>query len=338
MSEPNGKSIHPIADSESDSSVVASAPQRGDALWAVTCYFNPVGYRRRLSNYRLFRQRLAAPLVTVELSYRGEFELKPGDADRLIQLRGEDVLWQKERLLNVALRALPPSCRYVVWLDCDVIFARDDWPADAARLLDEYRVVQLFRHLYHLPREWAGGVPRVEACDFHERSFVSAVAEGMSPSRPSLRTDVRSAGDAAKGVAWAARREILDAHGFFDGCIVGGGDSAMACAAYGCFDYVNSRQSFNELQEQYYLRWARPFHDAVGRATSFVDVDLFHLWHGEMRDRRYRDRHDGLRPFRFNPAADVKVDDSGCWRWNSDKPHLHAYVRDYFATRNEDGA
>src|SRR4051794_25701615 len=126
------------------------------ALWAVTCYFNPVGYRRRLANYREFRRRLAAPLVTVELSYRGDFELRPGDADRLNQLRGRDVLWQKERLLNVALRALPASCRYVAWLDCDVIFSRDDWPADAARLLEQYRVVQLFRRLYHLPHDWSG--------------------------------------------------------------------------------------------------------------------------------------------------------------------------------------
>jgi hypothetical protein len=34
---------------------------RSANLWAVTCYFNPCGYRRRAFNYRIFRQRLQAP-------------------------------------------------------------------------------------------------------------------------------------------------------------------------------------------------------------------------------------------------------------------------------------
>jgi hypothetical protein len=44
-------------------------------MWALTTYFNPVRYKRRLSNYRIFRSKLDIPLVTVELSFDGEFEL-----------------------------------------------------------------------------------------------------------------------------------------------------------------------------------------------------------------------------------------------------------------------
>ena len=49
-----------------------------DMLWAITCYFNPIGHRRRLSNYRVFRRRLNVPLVTVELGYHDVFELPDG--------------------------------------------------------------------------------------------------------------------------------------------------------------------------------------------------------------------------------------------------------------------
>src|SRR5450759_1082712 len=76
-----------------------------DGLWAITSYFNPVGYRRRLSNFRIFRERLKVPLVVVELTYGSDFELQEQDADILIQLRGGAVLWQKERLLNLALQS-----------------------------------------------------------------------------------------------------------------------------------------------------------------------------------------------------------------------------------------
>ena len=94
------------------------------SLSAITCYFNPVGYRRRLENYRIFRQRLKAPLVTVELSFGGGFHLSSQDADILVQLRSPSILWQKERLLNVALKS-PGRCNKVAWLDCDILFEND---------------------------------------------------------------------------------------------------------------------------------------------------------------------------------------------------------------------
>ena len=84
-----------------------------DDVWAITCYFNPVGYRSRLANYRVFRRHLSVPLVTVELAYDAEFHLDRDDAEIMIQVRGGDVLWQKERLLNIALAALPRACRTV---------------------------------------------------------------------------------------------------------------------------------------------------------------------------------------------------------------------------------
>src|SRR3974377_2142226 len=96
-------------------------------LWAITCYFNPMRYRRRLINFRIFREYLKVPLVVVELAFGPEFELQAQDAEILIQLRGGAVLWQKERLLNVALQALPKDCHKVAWLDCDIVFKALDW-------------------------------------------------------------------------------------------------------------------------------------------------------------------------------------------------------------------
>ena len=96
-------------------------------LWAITSYFNPVGYASRLRNYRIFRANLAPPLAAVELSLNGQFELRRDDAEIVVQIAGGDVLWQKERLLNVALGRLPADCDQVAWLDCDVIFAAQDW-------------------------------------------------------------------------------------------------------------------------------------------------------------------------------------------------------------------
>jgi len=99
-------------------------------MWAITSYYNPARYKCRLANYRIFRKNLITPLVTVELSFDGKFELTEGDADILIQISGGAVLWQKERLLNVAIKSVPPNVDSIAWVDCDVIFERSNWIAE----------------------------------------------------------------------------------------------------------------------------------------------------------------------------------------------------------------
>ena len=116
-------------------------------LWAATAYFNPQGYRCRLANYREFRSRLDVPLLAVELGFNGCFELDHRDADVLVQIDEGDVLWQKERLLNVGLAHLPGDCEAVLSIDCDVLFLSPGWLAGALNLLERYAVVQPYSAL-----------------------------------------------------------------------------------------------------------------------------------------------------------------------------------------------
>jgi hypothetical protein len=60
-----------------------TSDRRQANLWGITCYFNPIGYQRRLQNYHLFRQHLTIPLVAVELAYGDDFDL---GADALFML------------------------------------------------------------------------------------------------------------------------------------------------------------------------------------------------------------------------------------------------------------
>jgi len=306
----------------------------GNDLWAITCYFNPAGYRRRLVNYRLFRERLIVPLVTVELAYGDDFALDDKDAEVLVHLRGRDILWQKERLLNIALNALPDSCRKVVWLDCDVIFETDDWPSRTSLLLNRSMLVQPFSHLYHSPGDWAPdqGLP------FGSESLQSApllIASGI-PATTCMGTRASQMG-CVHGFAWAAARDLLREHRFYDACIIGGGDSVMLRAAYGYFDDAVRIQQMNSQQRTHYLSWAEAFHNAVRSNVGFVEGNLVHLWHGSREHRRYVDRYQEFTRFRFNPFKDIAWDDNGAWRWNSSKDEMHEYVRAYFLARREDG-
>ena len=300
-------------------------------LWAICCYFNPMRYQRRLANYHEFRRRLPLPLVTVELSFGTEFELGPEDAEIVISLRGGDVMWQKERLLNRALAAVPAACRKVAWLDGDVIFSRDDWPEQACQALEHFPVVQLFSEAHYLPREWQVRQPTVGDAYFSRPGIVQAAATG----RPIYQKE-KAFGSNQRGHAWAARRELLETHRFYDACILGSGDAMMALAAWGQFDHAAWHIRMNEWQRQHYLNWATPYHATVRGQVSFVEGDLFHLWHGSEENRRTGCRYLGLEPFQFDPCVDIAADKEGAWRWNSAKPVMHRYVRDYFAGRKED--
>ncbi len=199
-------------------------------LWAITSYFNPAGYRRRLMNFLEFRRRLTVPLLAVELAYGERFELADDDADLLVRLRGRDVLWQKERLLNIALGRLPDECTVVASLDCDLIFDRDDWGAAACALLERFSVVQLFSRLHHLRRDWVPGHELGEGVDFTQESSASAIGRGSDPPTVLAPTSERRLDVTVNGFGWAHRREVLARHGFYDACIVGGGATPPSSA------------------------------------------------------------------------------------------------------------
>src|SRR3954471_7483678 len=111
-------------------------------LWVVTAYFNPAGFRSKRLNYDRFRERIDSagiPLISVECALGGRpFELPSGPTIR--RVHGRDVMWQKERLLNVAIGEMPESGRTVACLDADFLFETPDWAIETARQLDEFPV------------------------------------------------------------------------------------------------------------------------------------------------------------------------------------------------------
>ena len=313
------------------------AGNRGRSLWALTSYFNPMHYQRRLANFHVFRNPLPVPLAVIELSFDGHYEVGAGDADLLIQLRGDDIMWQKERLLNLLLRRLPTECRQVAWLDCDIVFERHDWHEHIANALTRARLVQLFRRVHYMPPYAVADAAAESVATLTRESLGSWLNSGLSIDEAMTRTMDRRSDAPTHGIAWAASRDLLERHGHYDASIVGGGDTALACAALGAFGHVMQFHCMNISQRERYLAWGEPFHrDALG-AVSYLDGDVFHLWHGKLADRRRSQRHQQLAPFGFDPGSDIAVAASGCWRWATDKPDLHRYVRDHFAARKEDG-
>jgi hypothetical protein len=303
------------------------------AIWSITSYYNPGRYRRRLENFHHFRTALRGPLLTVELGCGDAFELTTGDVDILIQIPGDAMLWQKERLLNVALRHLPQQVVYVAWFDCDMVLPDPSWPELAIEALQRHCLVQLFENLIDL-----------DPTSSHQDGPFEYTGEGMvafvkngGPLRDLSLPRTRQYRPSARGGAWAGSRLLLERHGFYDAMILGGGDLAFVHAAYGRFDEVADLLHLNQKQMSHYMNWARPFFNEVRGNMGHLKGDILHYWHGTIADRRYGERHKKLLQFDFDPYVDIAIDENGCFRWSTDKPELHRCVREYFDSRNEDG-
>lgn len=308
------------------------------ALWGITTYSNPIRYANKLPHLRIFSERIrrqGLPLCIVELVTDGPFEVDDALADLVLRVRSDAVMWQRERLLNIGLAALPGECDRVVWVDADLLFENDDWVAETRARLEEFAVVQPFDTASYLPP----GAIDPDAASATETRRGIAFTLSTHPDRPRALANYVEHGHT--GFGWGFRRSIVARHGYYDGLVVGGADIVMAHAVYddelffAGRNYVSRRLPPRVLSHA--AAWAAPVRAEVHASVGYTPGTVHHLWHGDMGRRRYVERLDLLRAADFDPAADIRVNDDGCWTWGSDKPALHRAVGDYLVGRREDG-
>src|SRR5262249_16547864 len=171
----------------------------------------------------------------------------------------------------------PKTAKNIAWLDCDVIFERPDWMDEAEQKLSEVNAVQLYSELIDLgPEDYQ---PNIKHIPPSGHGIVSAI---KTTGLQHLQAAVESGKDIRQpfptGMAWAARRKILEGHGLYDAQIIGGGDRAMVHAMYGQFEVPLLH--FNKLRQEHFLRWARGYHRDVAGKIGNGSGRIFHLWHG----------------------------------------------------------
>ena len=302
-------------------------------LFVITSYFNPARYETRRANFETFRRGIeeaGVNLLVAELAFGDSpFELPPGE--HVLRLRGSDVMWQKERLLNIAAQRLPPSCRKVAWLDCDVLFENPDWARQTADALDRFILVQPFGRAIHLaPGEFA---PSKDAQAVHSFARVFSAA-------PLVARAGHASVHGHTGFAWAARREFFDHCGLYDAALTGSGDHLMAHAFVAgirqspCLKWRFKGQL---AYAKHFMRWAIRTRDFVESRLGVVEGDLLHLWHGDMKDRRYTKVVQEFASFNFDPDQNLRIDNNGLWAWKSASPELRNWTENMFGLRKEDG-
>ena len=254
------------------------------------------------------------------------------DNPRHIQLRTDHELWLKERSINLAAMRLPPTWKYLAWIDADCTFARFDWANETLHALQHYPVVQMWSQLLDLNPDSELAGPPLD-------SFGKIFCGGGVP-RP--YTSKQTFG--CPGLAWAADRSAWDQlGGLFDYTILGAGDWYFAACVSGTVDKMIQQRNdftpaFRRHLDEYYARvedssWkGRSIKGNVGCVLGAA----LHRWHGHKKLRQYATRGRILRAHNFDPGTDLKPDWQGLYQLTNRKPQLRRDIAKYFMARNED--
>ena len=317
------------------------------SLWVITTYFNPTANLWRLRNLQAFRHHLSAPLLVVELAQPGENQLSASAADKVVTLTGDPQIWQKERLLNLAVQHLPAETTYVAWVDSDIVFERPGWQDESmAQLRSGKQLVQPFDTVARLPRLDPNTLDDIDALRAiqpveEKPSFTYGLHGGYysTEQAASARVDtgngreINRAYGYTHGVGWVARRDLLQEVGLYDACVIGGGPSAMALAGIGQPEKLFEKRPMSDAHRRHYLAWAGVFHYNTEVDVAFVPGRALHLWHGPYESRRYHDRHVELKNLGFDPDVHLERAENGTWCWSPRAKAMQHAVKGYFSSR-----
>ena len=156
-------------------------------LYIVTAVFNPFGFASRTRLYRQFAHHMeesGAKLFTIEIAFGDKPFVVTHAADPMnMQLRTNQVLWHKERALNLAMRRLlqiVPDARFLGWYDADIGFANPNWVDETKHALTHLKVVQPFATAINL--DASGGY--MWHCASSMRAFIEGRGYHQDPPLP----------------------------------------------------------------------------------------------------------------------------------------------------------
>jgi hypothetical protein len=309
----------------------------------ISCYYNPKNSPERLAAFNKFYPTIK------HLNHRIIECIAPGVPEQLPnnpnieKLRTTSTLWHKEQLLNRIVSQLPPHFRYVFWVDADVIFSNKNWMVEGVEALQSFNVVQCFEYCIHMEKGQmkpgynvndaklainnadAAGSPLTARRMW--KGYASNYAQN-NPNFHSQKYDIRG----HVGFAWGAHKSILKLCPLYDRGLIGGGDGIIAYASTGQLETVsNVKEMFADVLQDVYS-WGRKWQGVVRGKVGYIEGDLYHIWHGNVKDRQYYKRIKEFGPHLNQIARENERDENGLYTTRD--VQAKQYVSRYYDKRD----
>lgn len=295
-------------------------------LAVACCYFNPQHYKKPYDNFLKFKNQEAmtgCPLYVVELAFDDDdFELPFSH----LQIRGrreDQLMFQKERLLNLLIKTLPSDVDAIAWIDADILFLNANWVEETKEKLRTRQVVQLFADGYNL----------------FPSGRLESVGKGSGFNYVKNRRLYLNSFQSHPGFAWAGRAEWLKQYGLYDKAVCLSGDTVIVKGVSG--HVIDIEQLMSPGWQADVKTWSDNVSGIIKGSLDYVQGSVLHLMHGTWNNRKYGDRWAYLLDYGFNPATDICDDpENGLLTWSSfalqEKSGMVEAIANNFAERRED--
>jgi hypothetical protein len=306
----------------------------------IACYYNPENNPYRILAFQKWYKsikHLNHRIVELTIGHNAKRQLP--SSPHITHQHADTLLWHKETLLNQIIKNLPAKYKYVFWLDTDVLFTNLNWLTDSVRLLaNTHTILQPFEYCIHMQKGQLTPTDidltaiknqaPITPNEKHPRVWRSFGANHATTATYSC--DVNYDRHGHVGFAWGARREVLDKCPLYDKALVGGADHIIAHAAAGHFDHACIRKAFTESRAEIH-KWSCAFYRQTTGLVTFTYGDLYHIWHGDLKDREYLKRITDFDKL----TAEVNERDSNGLYTAGGKPQ--EYCKKYYRKREHTG-
>jgi|JI9StandDraft_2_1071091.scaffolds.fasta_scaffold38231_3 uncharacterized membrane protein YgcG len=300
----------------------------------ISCFFNPQNSPYRLKAFNQFYESIENTNHFILECVIGNAKPQLPESQFIKRVYTENLLWHKEGLLNkIIAEHLPAKYKYIFWVDADVIFQNPNWIVEGVEELKAHNIIQPFEYCIHLEKNQTEPSFNVEEHkkriydeSYSNRRLWRSFSANFKTARLNAKQQENYNIHGHVGFAWGARREILQNMPLYDRALIGGADHIIAHAAAGQIPHSCITKSFTDNLDEV-LTWSKKFYKLVQGKISFVEGDLYHIWHGDIDKRQYLKR---IQDFTAKTKQIVHRDENGLYVTHSGDDE---YMKKYFKHR-----
>ena len=291
----------------------------------LTTFYNPTKSKNKIKNFFSFydslkKQKLNDLLYVCEISHDGQFEIK--GIDNYYQITNSDFLWHKESAINYLLTKIKNDFDGVILADCDIKIDNNNWYDKTNFFLNDYVCLQPFEKINYL--NWDNSF--VEYTDNSIFNFLSS-SYFVDRGNP--------------GALIAYRRDYLDSvGGLFSKCLIGGGDTINIIPF--CYDKFFQLKFLDRVCKDiryeifdYFDKCLLAIKKLNKKNYTFLEnINIFHMFHGLIKQRSYEDRYKIINDLNFNDYFLTNFE--GFFNIIKNSKNLNNQILNFYKSRDDD--
>lgn len=283
-------------------------PSRNDMI-IVFAYFN-FGNSVRIAQNALFVKNMfdkaEIPYYIGEVCIKNEpFFFQ--EAPNVVRFTTNSYMFYKENIFNLIEKSVPNKFTKICMIDFDLFFDDVNWYDKLSIELDDVDICQPFNTAYWLNANF--------------RTF-------QKKKSSFVRADIHTG---HHGFAWGFKRDFIKSFGLPQYNVLGSGDTEL----------VHMITNTCNIHTMTYIPIELTFFFPKDTKTSFLDISIYHLYHGSLKNRYYVNRHKVITNFLKKKGllfTDILVTNSiGLLEWEENiRNEINDILKEYFLQRRDD--